>query len=418
MHEILRPRLGYYCLFFMLVVFASVLVAPVSAEAVVSISPPDQLISIGSNVTVIIYVDPDVPVSGAQFDLDFDGDILSVISISEGDIFTNGVSTLFSGGTIDNLEGNIMNVYGALFGKNEVIKSGTFATIVFETKSSGSSSLQLSNVVVSNSIGAAVPIAVINGIVSINGDSVTEVGEIVDTAGGGGGSSGSGATGEEYENIELKEITERNVILGQVISFGFDDPGNPIVSVNFTGLKNSGDISTTIEVLKDTSALVDVGPNGLVYKNLNIWVGKAGFATPGNIDSPTIYFRVNNSWMDMYGVDSSAIRLNHYSENSWSGLETKVMYEDVEYVYFESKTSGFSPFTITAEAVALGPDSAVLSDGTMILSEAEISEIEAGSNRPSTTLDDISDERELAQNTLAITILSIFVIAIGRSRIN
>ncbi|NPE29999.1 PGF-pre-PGF domain-containing protein [Methanococcoides sp. SA1] len=417
MHAILRSRSSKCCLFLMLLVFTSFLIAPVSAETVVGISPHDQPIVIGSNVTVIVYIEPDVLISGAQFDLDFDSDILSVISISEGDVFTNGVSTLFFGGTIDNSEGNIMNVYNFPLGKNEVIKSGALATIVFETKSSGSSSLQLSNVVVSNSIGDAVPIAVINGMVSINGDSVMEVGEMVDAVGGGGGSSGGGATGEEFENIELKEITGRNVILGQVISFGFDEPENPIVSVNFTGLKNSGDISTTIEVLKGTSALVDVAPNGLVYKNLNIWVGKAGFATPGNIDVPTISFRVNNSWMDMYGVDSSAIRLNRYSENSWSRLETKVTYKDGKYVYFESKTPGFSPFAITAEGVA-GPDSAVPYDETIILAEADISESEAVSDRSSTTQDDLPDEKALAQNTLAITILSIFVLVIGRRRTN
>ncbi|MCD4807892.1 MAG: PGF-pre-PGF domain-containing protein [Methanococcoides sp.] len=386
----------------MLVLFASILIAPVSAETVVSISPSDHSIATGSNVTVVVYIEPDIPISGAQFDLSFNSDALSVVSISEGDVFTNNASTLFNKGTIDNSEGTIMNVYNVLFGKNEVSESGTLATIVFDTKGlfSSSSSLQLSNVVVSNSSGVAVPISVVNGMVTIIGAPAPSDGEIANTGSGGGGGGSGGATGEEFGNIEFKDVAEKNVRSGQVISYSFDSSGNPIVNVNFTGRKNSGAISTTIEVLKNTSALVKDAPNGLVYKNVNIWVGNAGFATQDNIDLPVIGFRVNYSWMEMHGVDSSDIRLNRYSDNSWSTLETKVIEEDGEYFYFESLTPGFSPFAITAEGF-----------------EPEFVG-EAGSNGPSTTQDNLPDEKALAQNTLIITILSIFVLATRRSRIN
>ncbi|MCM1986050.1 PGF-pre-PGF domain-containing protein [Methanococcoides seepicolus] len=286
------------------------------------------------------------------------------------------------------------------------MESGTLATIVFDTKGSGTSSLLLSNVVVSNvvvsnSSAVAVPISVVNGMVSIIGESAPSDGEMSNSGSGGGGSSGgSGATGEDFGNIEFKDVAEKNVRSGQAISYDFDSPGNPIVTVNFTAQKNSGAISTTIEVLKNTSALVKDAPNGLVYKNVNIWVGNAGFATPENIDLPAIGFRVNSSWMEMNGVDSSDIRLNRYSDNSWSTLETKVTEEGEEYVYFESLTPGFSPFAISAHP----------SD--------DISGSEIGPNGSSSTPDDLPDEKALAQNTLAISILSIFILAIRRSRIN
>lgn len=173
MHDTLKFRSSVYvCIFFMFVLFASVLITPVSAETVVSISPSEQSIATGSSLTVAVYIEPDTPISGAQFDLSFDSEHLSVVSISEGEIFTNGVSTLFNEGTIDNSEGSIMDVYTVLLVKNEVTNSGTLATIVFDTKGqfSSSSSLQLSNVVVSNSSGAAVPISVVNGVVSIMGE--------------------------------------------------------------------------------------------------------------------------------------------------------------------------------------------------------------------------------------------------------
>jgi len=403
MHDILKFRSsGYFFTLFLFVLFASILITPASAETVVSISPSEQSIATGSDVTVVVYIEPDTPISGAQFDLSFDSESLSVVSISEGDVFTNSASTLFNEGTIDNSEGTIMNVWNVLIGKN-VTESGTLATIVFDTKGafSSSSSLQLNNVLVSNSSGAAVPISVVNGMVSIIGESAPSDSEMSNSGYGGGGSSGgSGATGEDFGNIEFKDVAEKNVRSGQAISYDFNSPGNPIVTVNFTARKNSGAISTTIEVLKNTSALVKDAPNGLVYKNVNIWVGNAGFATPENIDLPAIGFRVNSSWMEMNGVDSSDIRLNRYSDNSWSTLETKVTEEGGEYVYFESLTPGFSPFAISAHP----------SD--------DISESEIGPNGSSSTQDDLPDEKALAQNTLAISILSIFILAIRHSRIN
>ncbi|WP_305064203.1 PGF-pre-PGF domain-containing protein [Methanococcoides sp.] len=402
MHDVLKFRSsGYFFTLFLFVLFASILITPASAESVVSISPSEQSIATGSNVTVVVYIEPDTPISGAQFDLSFDSDLLSVVSISEGDVFINGASTIFNAGTIDNSEGTIMNVFNYPLGKIEVMESGTLATIVFDTKGSGTSSLLLSNVVVSNSSAVAVPISVVNGMVSIIGESAPSDGEMSNSGSGGGGSSGgSGATGEDFGNIEFKDVAEKNVRSGQAISYDFDSPGNPIVTVNFTAQKNSGAISTTIEVLKNTSALVKDAPNGLVYKNVNIWVGNAGFATPENIDLPAIGFRVNSSWMEMNGVDSSDIRLNRYSDNSWSTLETKVTEEGEEYVYFESLTPGFSPFAISAHP----------SD--------DISGSEIGPNGSSSTPDDLPDEKALAQNTLAISILSIFILAIRRSRIN
>jgi PGF-pre-PGF domain-containing protein len=403
MHDALKFRLsGCFFTLFLFVLFASILITPALAETVVSISPSEQSIASGSNVNVVVYIEPDTPISGAQFDLSFDSEFLSVVSISEGDVFTNGISTLFNEGTVDNSEGTIMNVFNFPLGKSEATESGTLATIVFDTKGVfSSSSLQLTNVVVSNSNGSAVPISVVNGMVSIIGESAPSDDEMSNTGSGGGGSGGgSGATGEEFGNIEFKDNAEKNVMSGRVISYGFDSPGNPIVNVNFTGRKNSGTISTTIEVLKNTSALVQDAPNGLVYKNVNIWVGNAGFATPVNIDLPAIGFRVNSSWMEMNGVDSSDIRLNRYSDNSWSTLETKVTEEGGEYVYFESLTPGFSPFAITAQPLD------------------DVSEGDVGPNGSSTTQDDLPDEKALAQNTLVLTILSIFILATRRSRIN
>ncbi|UGV41025.1 PGF-pre-PGF domain-containing protein [Methanococcoides orientis] len=340
----------------MLVLSICAIMSPVSAETGVSLSPANQSVGLGSEIVVNVYVEPDMPISGAQFDLYFDGSVLDVKSVSEGDLFSKTGNTFFDGGTVDNSAGTIIYAHSVILGKDEVTSPGILATIVFKTTGSGQSNLQLANVVVSNSTGAAVPITVGNAVVSISDTSSS--GGSTDSAGSGSsGGGGAGDSGEQFGNIEFKDVTERTVNKGMNVSYTFKSPENPIVNVNFTPLKNSGSITTTIEVLNERSALVSDDPEGLVYRNMNIWVGKYGFATPANIEAMTIGFKVESSWMEANGVNSSAIRLNRHSDGKWDILPTMIAGEQDEYVYFESSTPGFSPFAITAV-----PDSSVISD--------------------------------------------------------
>ena len=57
------------------------------AETIIGISPQTQ--SIGENKDFIfnIYVEPDAPISGAEFDLIFDNSLVNVKDIQEGDLF-------------------------------------------------------------------------------------------------------------------------------------------------------------------------------------------------------------------------------------------------------------------------------------------------------------------------------------------
>lgn len=417
MVDILRSGpFSYLLIILLFVIFSIAFIVPVSAETSVSISPSSQTMAVGSDVTVTIFIEQDTPISGAQFDLHFNNEVLSAESVSEGSIFTNGVTTLFNGGTIDNSNGGIMNVYSVLFGRHAVTDHGVMATIVFKAKTTGSSSLELSNVVVSNSSGAAVPISVTNGIVTVG--VITSTDNTAISGGGGGG--GGGATGEEFENIDFKDVAERNIILGQNISYEFDSLGNPIVNINFTGLKNSGNIQATIELLKNTSALVTAAPNGLVYKNLNIWVGKAGFATPGNIESLSIGFKVENSWINEHDIKSSDIRLLRYSDNAWSSLETTIVGVDGEYSYFKSVTPGFSPFAIIADIGVLEIHNTDDSDAGISSSESHVVDSSVTDAGGESTLakeeSNVPSERSLAQNTLIFSILSIFILAIRQSR--
>ncbi|MGM0771217.1 MAG: PGF-pre-PGF domain-containing protein, partial [Halobacteriota archaeon] len=218
------------------------------------------------------------------------------------------------------------------------------------------------------------------------------------------GGGGSGNTGESFDNIVLKEVKTIFVNKGAKISYHFKEEYNKIDYVEFYSLKNSGKISTTIEVLKEKSTFVSENPPEIVYQQMNIWVGKAGFASSSlkswpvnsenidlrienedfvagyNIAEPIIGFRVSKSWMDENEIDRHTIKLYRNHDEEWTGLTTTILDEDQEYIYFEAKTPGFSPFAISgSKESAESPEisSKLTETNTKPISSSSISSLES-----------------------------------------
>ncbi len=166
--------------------------------------------------------------------------------------------------------------------------------------------------------------------------------------GGGGDGGGGGTSGESLMNIILKETETVFINKDTNIKYKFTEEKNNIRYVEFTALKNSGKITAVVETLNDRSSFTRREAPGKVYQNVNIWVGKTGFATENNIADPVIGFKVPRTWMANNDVEKGYIRLYRYSSGTWNELPTRIMNEDDKYVYFESKTPGFSPFAISA----------------------------------------------------------------------
>ncbi len=165
----------------------------------------------------------------------------------------------------------------------------------------------------------------------------------------GGGGGGGGSSGENASNIELIEKYDLQISKDVTTSYRFTHVKNPIMFVNITGNTTLGVITASDEVLKSTSALVKTPPGGLVYKNINIWVGTSGFATPKNIKEASIKFRVDNAWMNINSVTNNDIILVKWNGDSWIELETTVLSKDDTNTFFEGKTNAFSPFAITVK---------------------------------------------------------------------
>ncbi len=161
---------------------------------------------------------------------------------------------------------------------------------------------------------------------------------------------GSGATSvEDFVNVAMKDVDSAYLKMDSNVIYEFSREGNDIQSISLYSLKNSGEITSTIEVLNDRSKLAHSNPDGLVYRYLNIWVGKAGFAIPNNIKDARIKFKVNNSWIEETGVSPAEIKLQRYNGTAWEVLPTTLKSSNASYTFFEAQTPGFSPFAITAE---------------------------------------------------------------------
>jgi PGF-pre-PGF domain-containing protein len=164
------------------------------------------------------------------------------------------------------------------------------------------------------------------------------------SGGGGGGGGGGGASGENYSNIEVTEKYDLSIYKDKTTSFRFKDNSNPIIFVNITGNVSFGEITTSVEVLKNNSTMVKTAPPGIVYKNANIWVGSSSFNSPKNIKQGVIRFRVKNNWIDENNIQSTI--MVRWNKNSWENLETNEIEKDDTFTYYDAFTTTFSNFAI------------------------------------------------------------------------
>jgi PGF-pre-PGF domain-containing protein len=205
-------------------------------------------------------------------------------------------------------------------------------------------------------------ITVLKGI-SSSGESGGNGGNGGSTSSGGGGSGGGGGSPESGMNVEFKEISSEQVFKGTHTSFKLKAGDHGIVAVEFDPQKSFGKTITIIELLKGTSSTVKESAPGIVYKNINIWVGNSGFSSPENLENASINFRVSRAWMLEHNLNESTITMYRYSGEKWNLLPTSFIGEDKDYFYFVAKTPGFSPFAITSVDISKQPSEFLPSKG-------------------------------------------------------
>ncbi|MBN1761988.1 MAG: fibronectin type III domain-containing protein [Methanomicrobia archaeon] len=148
-----------------LVVLCIILSQPALAAPVISVIPSQQTVWQGDNVTVNVTVGPmGSEVMGAQYDLYFDPLLLNATEQVSGSFLSqDGATTM----VVTNEFNNTLGLVG--YGETRmgidygVIDSGTLATITFKAMEAGTSSLSLSNVLLSDPLGGSISGILVNG---------------------------------------------------------------------------------------------------------------------------------------------------------------------------------------------------------------------------------------------------------------
>jgi hypothetical protein len=137
---------------------------------VVSISTPVQPVEPGEEFQISIIIQPDNAIAGAQFSLSFNPSLVTVSSVSEGNLLKqNGASTYFNPGQIDNTTGVITGVTGAIIDPGQTVSTGgTFAVITMTAGLPNTTCpLTLSNVILGDLQAQSVLIDVVPGNITI-----------------------------------------------------------------------------------------------------------------------------------------------------------------------------------------------------------------------------------------------------------
>ncbi|MCL7413639.1 MAG: PKD domain-containing protein, partial [ANME-2 cluster archaeon] len=168
---------------------------------------------------------------------------------------------------------------------------------------------------------------------------IITVKNVTTTKGSGGGSSGGiGTSGETFKNIVCTETDRRFIGKDQEVSFNFNLDCNYVTYVNFTGLISFGKEATKVEILNDTSSLVDKDAPDIVFKNLNVWIGSMGLISETNVEDPTISFYIDKSWVKDNSITLNTITLYSYDDytKNWEKMFTRKVGEDSNSYYYKA----------------------------------------------------------------------------------
>jgi hypothetical protein len=136
-----------------------------------AVIPYNKTVTFGRDFTLNVSIDPKgTGIAGVQLNIAVNKSILRINNIIEGNLFKQGgASTIFNGGVIDNPKGTVANIYGAITCPSNVTTQGTFITInATAIGASGKSGFDISNIMVTDQLGASVVHNLTNGTIKIN----------------------------------------------------------------------------------------------------------------------------------------------------------------------------------------------------------------------------------------------------------
>ena len=133
-------------------------------------------VRVGDTFTVHVNAEKVTDLSGWQFDLTFDPNVLGAIKVSEGDFLKkDGGTTFFQRGTVDNAAGEISDISAALISKKGVTGTGRLLSVVFKAKAAGNSQMMLHNFQLGSDTGEVIPAGMRDLIITVGSQPLWDV---------------------------------------------------------------------------------------------------------------------------------------------------------------------------------------------------------------------------------------------------
>jgi PGF-pre-PGF domain-containing protein len=154
--------------------------------------------------------------------------------------------------------------------------------------------------------------------------------------GGGGGGGTSQQTGLSYYFSEINPGSSVIINISKDIR---------LMRIEISVISKANFVTITINNLSGKPSNVSVLANAYKYfeiKHQNI---------QNVLKIAKIKFKVAKTWISMNSIDSDKVYLYRYTTD-WIKLVTIKLNEDVDYVYYEAETPGFSFFAISGESIA------------------------------------------------------------------
>ena len=224
----------------------------------------DPAIYIGDTFALNLTARNVIDLAGWQFDISFDPAALEAVEVNEGDFLkTDGGSTFFQEGTIDNTTGKITGLNATRFSEDGATGTGTLLSVVFLAKAEGETQLTLNDFQLGSTTGEPIAAGPHEVVITIEGQLVTG---------------------------DVNRDGQVNVLDMILVSrhFGEDASVNPQTDVNRDGIINIQDLIVVAQHLGESTAaaapsiIAAINNRELTPTMVQAWITQAQVADDGS----------------------------------------------------------------------------------------------------------------------------------------
>ena len=217
-------------------------------------------IHLGDTFTLDIRAENVFDLAGWQFDIAFGPTVLEAVDVSEGDFLkTDGGTTFFQSGRIDNAAGKITGLIAGRISEGGVSGNGSVLQVRFKAKSEGETELALRNFEFGSSTGENIPAGPLE--IRITVEERLATGDV-----------------NRDGRVSILDL----ILVAQQL--GNSVPANSPVDINRDGVVNIFDLTLVAQGIGKTSAAAPTVATGSVDPaTIEVWIAQARLADDGSI---------------------------------------------------------------------------------------------------------------------------------------